>query len=757
MSCCAENACVFPDEGPPLESWAEQEMLLASRVVSDGVRQVTISVPGMHCGACIRSVEGALSVLPGIDAARVNLSTRRVSVRWRGERPPAIIRTLAQTGYEAHLEDTGPDERDPRFDELLRSLAVAGFAAMNVMLLSVSVWTGADAATRDLFHWISAAIAFPALLYSGRMFFRPAWKAVRHGHTNMDVPISIGVLLAYGLSLYETIHRGEHAYFDASVTLLFVLLIGRTLDHLVRQRARSAVSGLARLGARGAMILRADGSRDYLPTDEIEQGMRILLAPGERVPVDARIEDGTSDIDCSLVTGEGDPRQVAAGAELLSGTLNLTAPLTIIATATARDSFLCEMMRLVETAENAHPAPVSIADKAAGLYAPVVHAAAALALLGWLIASGDLHQAVTVAVAVLIITCPCALGLAVPMVQVAAARRLFEGGVMVKDGAAVEQLLGVDVVVLDKTGTLTENCRLIDDASATDLAHLALAAGIAANSAHPQSRALAARKRPDDPPLVFESVEEHPGLGVQAIKGHSVYRLGRAEWALRDGQSCGQGGTVLSQNGILLQVFRFSDGIRPGAAQAVADLRKMGLSVEVISGDRQDLVRQTSRAVGIDRFEGEAMPARKLARLAELAKSGHKVLMVGDGLNDAPALAAADVSMAPADAADIGRSAAGFVFLHRSLEAVPHAIALSRRAGTLIRQNLAFAVGYNAVAFPFAALGHVTPLIAALAMSGSSLLVVANSLRLGRYRFCSATVEGERQVRRSRRTVQAMS
>nr|WP_246218125.1 heavy metal translocating P-type ATPase [Jiella pacifica] len=732
-------------------------MLLASRVVADGVRQVTLSVPAIHCGACIRAVEDVISDLPGIEAARVNLSTRRVSVSWRGERPPSIIRPLAQIGYEAHLQDTGADERDPRLDELLRSLAVAGFAAMNVMLLSVSVWTGADAATRDLFHWISAAIAFPARLFSGRVFFRPAWNAVRHGHTNMDVPISIGVLLAYGLSLYETIHRGEYAYFDASVTLLFVLLIGRTLDHLVRERARSAVSGLARLGARGAMVLRPDGSRDYLPTDEIERGMRILLAPGERVPVDARVEDGTSEIDYSLVTGEGDPRQVGAGAELLSGTLNLTAPLTIIATGTARDSFFCDMLRLVEAAENARPARVSIVDKVAGLYAPVVHAAAALALLGWLIANGDLHQAVTVAVAVLIITCPCALGLAVPMVQVAAARRLFEAGVMVKDGAAVEQVLDVDVVVFDKTGTLTENCRLIADKHATDSAHLALAAGIAAYSSHPQSRALAVHKRRDDPPLVFDGVKEHPGLGVEATMGGNVYRLGRAEWALQGGPPSRRDGTVLSKNGILLQVFRFSDAIRPGAAQTVAELGRMRLSVEVISGDRQDSVRRTSRAVGIDRFEAEAMPARKLARLAELSHSGQKVLMVGDGLNDAPALAAADVSMAPADAADIGRSAAGFVFLYRSLGAVPHSIALSRRAGLLIRQNLAFAVAYNAMAFPFAALGYVTPLIAALAMSGSSLLVVANSLRLDRYRFDNDTAEGKRQVLHSGHTVETMS
>ena len=244
-----------------------------------------LAAPAIHCGGCIRTIETALSRLAGVEYARVNLSTKRVAIRWRdGDRPPPVVETLLSLGYEAHLLDLSADAKDEAFSELLRALAVAGFAASNIMLLSVSVWSGAEPATRDLFHWISALIAIPALAYSGRVFFRSAWRALRHGQTNMDVPISVGVTLAFGMSLYDTIHHGQYAYFDAAVSLLFFLLIGRTLDHMMRARARVAVKGLARPAARGALIVGADGVRDYVPVSQIEPGMTILLAAGERVP-----------------------------------------------------------------------------------------------------------------------------------------------------------------------------------------------------------------------------------------------------------------------------------------------------------------------------------------------------------------------------------------------------------------------------------------------------------------------------------------
>src|SRR5262249_27821131 len=340
MSCCGSPASTSTLAEPKR---AGNEVLLASRLLLDGLRQSELSVPDIKCGGCIRTIELALGALPGVAQARVNLSTRRVTVRWRGKAPPPFIATLKGAVYDAHLDEIRADERDGTLNELVRALAVAGFAASNIMMLSVAVWSGADAATRDLFHWLSALLALPTLAYSGRVFFRSAWSALRHSRTNMDVPVTIGVLLTFGMSLYETVHHGPHAYFDAATSLLFFLLIGRTLDHMMRERARTAVTGLARLAARGALVRQPDGTHCYLPTGEITPGMTILLAAGERVPVAGRVIHGQSEFDVSLVSGESVPQPVAPGCILQAGTLNLTGPLTIVAVAAAKDSFLAEM------------------------------------------------------------------------------------------------------------------------------------------------------------------------------------------------------------------------------------------------------------------------------------------------------------------------------------------------------------------------------------------------------------------------------
>jgi Cu2+-exporting ATPase len=722
---------------------AREEIRLASRDLGRGLRQTDLSVPGMHCAGCIRTVENGLRRLDGVEHARVNLSTRRASVQWRGEEAPDLLSALETLGFPGHLAETGGDRMDPELGRLIRALAVAGFAAMNIMLLSVSVWSGADEGTRLAFHWISAALAFACLAYSGRVFFLSAWSALRRGRTNMDVPISIGVSLAFALSLFDTATGGRHAYFDAATTLIFFLLIGRTLDHVMREKARVAVRGLARLSPRGATVIEADGRRLHLPVGEIAPGMRILLTAGDRVPVDAVVEEGVSDLDCAIATGESAPRRVAAGAAIQAGTLNLSGPLTIRASARADESFLAEMVRLMEAAEGGRARYRRLADRAAALYSPVVHATAFATFLGWMAFGGGLHQSITVAIAVLIITCPCALGLAVPIAQVMAARRLFEAGIMVRDGSAIERMAEIDTVAFDKTGTLTlGRPRLVEDGK-TAPGDLEIAAAIAARSGHPLSRAIAAAGKGTQP--VLTDVAEHPGLGIEARLGGGLYRLGRAEWALDGAADAHDAGTVLSRDGRLLARFAFEDAPRPRAREAVEALRAAGLGVTVLSGDTPGAVTATATSLGIDDFAPALMPAGKVERLAALAASGRKVLMVGDGINDAPALAAAHVSMAPATAADIGRNAADFVFLRDGLDAVPAAFTLARRTGRIVRQNFALAVAYNAIALPIAIAGWVTPLVAALAMSLSSVLVVANALRL------RAAREGTRRQRRAPR------
>ncbi|GLS32283.1 Cu2+-exporting ATPase [Mesorhizobium albiziae] len=730
-----------------------EELELSSRPLGNGLRQIDLSVPSVHCGACIQSIERALSRLDGVDHARVNLSTKRVSVHWREGNVPPLVETLNRLGYAAHLFDEGAEGRDKTLSELIRALAVAGFAAGNIMLLSVSVWSGADGATRDLFHLVSALIAIPAMVFAGGIYFRSAWSALRYGRMNMDVPIALGVSLAFGMSLYETINHGEHAYFDAAVSLLFFLLIGRTLDHVMRDRARAAVAGLAKLAPRGAVVVREDESRGYLSVASIEPGMRLLIAAGERVPVDGRVTYGSSDLDCSLVSGESEPQRVQPGDTVRAGTLNLTGSLTIEAIAAAKDSFFAEMVRLMEAAEGGRARYRRIADRASALYSPVVHLTALLTFIGWMVASGDWHRAITIAIAVLIITCPCALGLAVPIVQVVAARRLFENGIMVKDGSAMERLAEIDTVVFDKTGTLTVGRPVLSNAGDLNRDTLALASAIAWHSRHPLSRAIAdAYPQSAQPHALIETVAERPGYGIEASKGGKVYRLGRADWAISataNNDGILSSGTVLAENGCLLASFQFEDRIRDGARPAISELKEQGLAVEMLSGDRTETARTVSEALAVEHFEAEALPRDKAARLSGLSEHGCKALMVGDGLNDAPALAAAYVSMAPATAADVGRNAADFVFLRETLTAVPFAVEISRKADRLFRQNFALAIGYNAIAVPIAILGYVTPLIAAVAMSLSSILVIGNAMRLGgeeRRPYSGARPVGERMA-----------
>ncbi|GGB02005.1 copper-translocating P-type ATPase [Brucella endophytica] len=732
MSCCAPG--LEPDavlgEGP-----SREELLLASRTLGNGLRQIDLSVPDVHCGACIQTIERAMSKLDGIESARVNLSTKRLMVRWREDKaPPPVAETLRKLGYASHLFENDAGE-DKAFWELIRALAVAGFAASNVMLMSVAVWSGADEATRDMFHWISGMIAAPTLVYSGRIFFRSAWAALKGGHMNMDVPISLAVTLAFVMSLYETIHHGQHAYFDASVSLLFFLLIGRTLDHMMRERARSAVKGLSRLVPRGALIIAENGEREYRPVSEIRVGTRLILAAGERAPVDARVEEGASELDCSIVSGESAPQAVRQGSVIRAGMLNLTAPLTLSAIATPNESFLADMVRLMEAAEGGRARYRRLADRASQFYSPAVHIIALLSALGWIVATGDWYRAIFIAIAVLIITCPCALGLAVPMVQVMAARRLFENGIMVKDGSGLERLADADTVVFDKTGTLTLGQPQLNNASDVDPEMLAQAALIASYSSHPLAKALAqAGKSVRAEGIRFDHFEEVPGCGMEAVSGAKTWRLGRRQWAVEGNTAAdaAHGGleTVLSLDGRLMAAFRFDDRPRKDAAETVAELKVRGVEMEIISGDRYDAAADLAARLGVPAFIAGALPGEKVARIEALAQQGRKVLMVGDGLNDAPALAAAYVSMAPATAADIGRNAADFVFLRESLGAVPLAMEVSRQAKKLIRQNFALAIGYNFLAVPIAVMGYVTPLVAALAMSLSSIIVVGNAMRL---------------------------
>jgi Cu2+-exporting ATPase len=608
-------------------------------------------------------------------------------------------------------------------------MAVAGFAAANVMLLSVSVWSGADQATGNLFHWLSALIALPAAIYAGRPFFRSALHALGKRRLNMDVPISLAVVLACGMSLYQTMNMSGQVYFDAAVMLLFFLLAGRVLDQRMRQRARAAAQQLTRVFATPAKWQDEDGQVLLVPANQLKPQDIVIADAGDRVSADGIVVSGRGEIDLSLLTGETVPQPVGPGDTLYAGSLVVGGTVRLEIVALGRNTFLSSIVDLMDDAARAKAAYARLADRAAGLYAPLVHGLALLAFVGWLVLGAAVSDALMIAISVLIITCPCALGLAVPVVQVVAGGALFRKGVLVKNGTALEKLGEVDVVVFDKTGTLTRGqprlaCEVPDDL-------LAVAAGLARSSAHPFARAILrvadARGIKDE---IITRQEEIPGRGIEGHWRGKQVRLGRPDMA--DGQLDGPNGlaSVLTVDGAPVITLHFEDGLKQDAGEVIEALKMRGVAVEMLSGDRHGPASRTAGLLGIDRFEAPCLPQDKLKRLHDLAALDHKVLMVGDGLNDGPALAAAHVSMAPSTASDLGRNTADLVMLRQGLSGVVQALDIGRRSRRLIMQNFALAALYNAIAVPVAVMGLASPVIAAIAMSLSSLLVIGNALRL---------------------------
>ncbi len=688
------------------------------------------AVPDIRCAGCIAKLEQGLVRDRRIAAARVNFTEKRVHISCTPDaETPELIGAFSLLGFEAHPIGDGPAEVDGGASDsraLLRAVAVAGFAMMNIMLLSVSVWSGASGATRDLFHWLSAAIALPTVAYAGRSFFRSAWRAVRHGRTNMDVPISIGVLIATALSLYETATHGPHAYFDGVVMLHFFRLCGRWLDSVMRDRARGGVTALLRNMGTGAMVVGADETSRWVDATALEPGMVMLVAAGERLSADGVVVGGASRIDLSLLTGESAPREARLGDPVHAGTLNIEAPIRVRVTAAGADTAIADIARLMGEAAQGKSRYVRIADRAARYYAPAVHTLALLAFAGWMIAGAGWHHSLLIAVAVLIITCPCALGLAVPAAQIVAAGALMRVGVLVKDGSALERLAEVDRAMIDKTGTLTLGRPVTTNLDEADATVRALLLALARASRHPLSEALTRDLTAAGvTPVAVEAIRETPGLGVEADWEGRRVTLGRPTQPTADSALA----TQLAIDGAPALTVRFADALSPDAADTIAALRQADVAPSILSGDRAAAVAPVARALGLTAQTGMS-PQDKLAAIARQTAAGHRVLMIGDGLNDGPALAAGHASIAPGSASDAGKNAADCIFLGDRLMPVVQAIRVARRTQAIVRQNFALAIGYNVIAVPLAFMGYVTPLVAAIAMSGSSLIVVGNALRL---------------------------
>lgn len=699
--------------------------LTADPPAADPQIETRFRVPGMRCAGCIAKLESALPKQPGIAAARVHFGVKQLTLTHAaGLTVPALIAAIDAAGFEAQplqsLDGKAPDEVRP----LLLALAVASFAAMNIMLLSVANWSGAGGGTRQLFHWISALIAIPAIAYAGRPFFASAWRALRRRQTNMDVPISIGLILTTAMSLFETITGGHHAWFDGATMLCAFLLGGRVLDASMRARAVEAVGALLAHAPAGAQVLDAGGTARWVAAADLVPGMMMLVAAGERLATDALVMDGYSRLDRSLITGESASVPVAPGDGVDAGTLNRDAPLTVRVERAAEDSSLADIARLMEAAGQARSRYMRIADRAARLYAPAVHTLAALSFAGWMLAGAGWHQSLLIAVAVLLITCPCALGLAVPVAQVVASGAMMRAGLMVKDGSALERLATVTRVLLDKTGTLTRGEPVPQALDALSDAERSVALALAQASRHPLSTGLARALRGGGTvPATLTQLAETAGQGMTAQWQGQRVALERPATAT-DGMA-----TSLAIGTAPPRLIAFADPLRADVPDALAQLHALGLSASILSGDTLAGVAGVARDTGLF-AQASARPEDKIAAVKALEATGERVLMVGDGLNDGPALAAATAAIAPGSASDVGRQAADIVFLGEGLSAVPIAIRAAQRTQAVVRQNLGLAILYNIVAVPLAIAGYVTPLIAALAMSGSSAVVVANALRL---------------------------
>ena len=713
------------------------------RDLGSGLSHIDLAVEGVSCAGCMSKIERGLSAIPDVTLARVNLTDRRVALEWKqGALDPAgFIDRLAELGYKAYPFETARAEAveadNSRF--LLRCLGVAAFASMNVMMLSIPVWFGNAGdlipEQRDFFHWLSALIALPAAAYAGQPFFRSAFRALRTRNVNMDVPISIGVTLALAMSVVETLRHAEHAYFDAAIMLLTFLLVGRYLDQSMRLKTRAFAGNLAALKAETATRLVGAGEISEVPVAAIRPGDIVLLRPGERCAVDGTVIEGRSEIDQSLITGETLYATAEHGTAVYAGSLNISGSLRIRVSAASEGTLLAEITRLLDNALQARSRYVRLADRASKLYAPVVHATALLTIFGWALMGATWHDAIVTGIAVLIITCPCALGLAIPTVQTVASGAMFRAGVLLNSGDSIERLAEVDHIVFDKTGTLTLPELDVVNSASVPKEVFDLAGRLALASHHPVAAAVARASNAKSP---LAGTVEQPGQGVRGFVDGEEVRLGRPSFCEADELADEilsldpEVTAVAFRRGAACYVFAVRQRVRPDAQAVVSALQARGIAVEILSGDREPAVRAAAQTLGIKEWRAGVTPADKIARIEDLKRQGFKVMMVGDGLNDAPSLAAAHVSMSPISAAHLSQATADLVFLGKPLAPVVAALDFSRKALHLMRQNLWLAVGYNLLAVPLAISGVVTPLIAAAAMSGSSLLVMLNALRARR-------------------------
>lgn len=701
----------------------------------------------MTCAACANRIQSRLAKVDGVEVAQVNFATGRATVT----HAPSITGTalaaeVEAIGYAVIDDGEGDKAEEAREADLLRRLHVAIGLAVPAMVLSMFSMLQFDG-----WQWAVAALATPAILWSGWPFHRAAWMNLRHGSTTMDTLVSMGSLSALLWSTFVlvggvagwTVGDG-HIYFETGAVIVALILLGKWFEMRAKRRSGDAIRALADLGAKTAQL--EDGRNIAL--DDLAVGMRFVVRPGEKIATDGVVVDGRSAVDASMVTGEPVPVEVGPADEVIGATVNVNGSLVVEATRVGSDTALAQIIRLVDQAQGSRAEVQRLADRVSAVFVPVAMAVAVLTLIGWLVFEGGIDSAFTAAVAVLIIACPCALGLATPLGIMVGTGRGAQLGVIIKGGEVLEDTRAIDAIVVDKTGTLTEAAMVVASVEAPQLDQatrdriVQLAAAVEARSEHPIAAAIAAR---GNAKLSVEDFENRPGSGVVATVDGQEVRVGRrslfshiapaVEVTAAEVESTGATAVLAGRDGVAEVVIAVSDRIKTTSADAIAAFHEQGLTVIMLTGDNARTAASVAAAVGIGTRPGDDViadvyPDDKAAVISGLQKQGHRVAMVGDGINDAPALAQADLGIAVGTGTDVAIEASELTIVSGDLRAVADAIALSRRTLAVIKGNLFWAFVYNAAAIPLAALGVLNPMIAAGAMGLSSLFVVSNSLRL---------------------------
>ncbi len=731
-----------PDAGGGGDVWAtyDRPEVCGPLLGRDGeAAVVNLLIEGLRCSACSWLIGESVGRQAGIVRASVNPATARAQVAFDTERIglAAVLRSIAALGYRPHVlgatDTLAVATRERR--GALKRLAVAGFGMMQVMMIATALYIGAidgmDPVIREYLRIISLVVTAPVLVYAGRPFFAGAWAALRARHVGMDVPVAIGIGLAFGASAWNTLAHAGDVYFDSVVMFIFLLLLGRYVEMLARHRAGSTAEALLHLVP--ATALRVAGARsERVPVATLSAGDRVLVPVGECFPADGVVVGGSTEADEALLTGESLAVTKGEGAAVIAGALNCAAPVEVRLTAVGQSTVLAGIVRLLERAQTERPRIARLADRAAAWFVTRVLVGAALVAALWLLI--DPSRAFEATLAVLVVTCPCALSLATPTAITAATATLARAGLLVTRPDALEELARADTVLFDKTGTLSLGRPRLERVTACGIGRedaLKIAAALERSSAHPLAQAFAAIAAA---PAVEVAVE--PGCGIEGRVGAERYRIGTAAYvaALAGPRpaTLGEAGVHLGAAAGWLARFELGDELRPGAAEVVRELESLGLTASIASGDHAEAVGAAASALGIGRWQARLLPADKLALLERLRAGGARVLAVGDGINDAPTLRAASVSLALGTGSALAQASADLVALRGELTTLPFAVRTARRTTAIIRQNLIWSAAYNLVALPVAALGWVPPWLAAVGMSASSLLVVLNALRLAR-------------------------